>query len=331
MRSLKLYSVFFIAIFTITIPNLGYAAAAGKGSGSDGMASTAYREIPVPAVIQADVNIRKRAINKVLGAGGFDVSNNIRLREKEKADASDKEKIEPIYKGTLSREMKDEFRYSLPTGAYVSSDKKLFYVKGQQPKFGRWIYPFAVIAETNVGDPYPKESRPFYSTPVEGVDVLNTKQFTLKEMCKQSKWDKDAKGRILKGPDGKNKVAEADPKAMRCVEMMNGLLELINRAFGDLGNHDLIKEIFVQFHAIENQCSRVFVREDCDSVRSGELTYQRISLLKANYESLIWAYNYLLYETERRSVGPIEEEGGSGMAGSGSGFGGAAATAGGDE
>lgn len=305
MNKSKLCLFTLFVVSTLMISNIGYAAAEARGVGAE--ADLDYKDVPLPEVPQADVNTRKAAVTRALETGGFDVSNNLRRNTKLAAEGRDRKHILAIHEEKRSPEENREYRFALGSGAFVAADRKLFYVKGKQPKFGRTAYPFAVLSKRDVGDPYPAERTLSYSTPVDGIDVLSTKQFTIKEMCKKSKWVKDARGKVVKDESGRDVVAEANPAdAMMCVTRMNSLLESINTAFDNLDNHDLIKDIFVGFHTIEHTCAGVFAKGECDSVRSGNPVYQRISLLKENYRSLIWAYNYLLHEAETRSVGPME-------------------------
>lgn len=306
MHKSKLFLSMFLGISILLLPSSSRSAAAASAAGAARVAER-YKDKPLPEVVQADVNTRKAGINKALGAGGFDISNNIRRNTKLAAEGRDRDHILAIHEESRSAEENREYRFSMGSGAFIAADGKLFYVKGKQPKYGRTIYPFAVLSKRNVGLPYPEERIIAYSTPIDGVDVLNVEQFPIKELCKKSKWQKDDRGRIIKDDGGRNVIAEVDfTEAMHCVDMIDDLLINMDGAFNDLANHGRIKEIFVGFHTIENQCARVFAKEDCDSLKSGNPIYQRISLLKENYRSLIWAYNYLLHETESLTVGPLE-------------------------
>jgi|GEM_PF-5741376 len=310
----KLLPSVILSITLLLLPDNSHSAAAAAGGAAALGAGDAafraeggYKDIPLPEVVQADVNTRKEAIKIALSAGGFDISNNVRRNAKLAAEGRNKDHILAIHENSRSSEENREYRFSMGSGAFVASNRMLFYVKGKQPKYGATVYPFAVLSKRDIGNPYPKERAITYSAPIEGNDVLSVKDFGHNELCMKSKWVKDDKGRIVKDAAGKNMIAQVDPAAsMRCVKMMNDLLTNIDGAFADLANHRRIKNIFVGYRDIENQCAGVFAIDDCNTRKAGEPTYQRIHMLKQNFRSLIWAYNYLLHEAEMRAVGPME-------------------------
>ena len=253
---------------TVHVISRGSDAAAASAAGA---AVADYHEMDIPDVRESDRNLRKESVVRALRRGAADASLDVGR---------------PLSRVFMSSGEKSDVRLSVPTGAFVNGDNKLFYDKDRQPKEGSEPLPFARATQKSAGHPYPESRVPNYSEPLNAVDYLNSKMYTPRELCLKS--SRDA-------------ITAGEPA--RCISLMNDLLVKINAGFDKLSDHAGIHKIFYEYQVVANTCVRTFEKSDCDMKNFGKTVYQRAQLLNKNFQSLTWAYNVYLKVSRTDGMG----------------------------